>query len=184
MRTPSLIASLLVAATALGASAVPSRAATFTLQGADFMNGGALPTIHEAAAPSIGCSGKNVTLTLRWSGIPMGTRGFALTMIDPDVTQIPGGFIHWVAYNIPATARAIGPKVPYTYSKGTMGAGALGYFGLCPPLHAAAHHYHLTLYALDKAHLAGAHLTLPKLKAALAGHVLSTATLIGTFGRP
>lgn len=184
MRTPSLIASLLIAATALGASAVPSRAATFTLRGADFINGGALPIIHEAAAPSIGCTGKNVTLTLRWSGAPTGTRGFALTMVDPDVTQIPGGFIHWVAYNIPLSARSIGPVVPYTYSKGTMGAGALGYFGPCPPLHAAAHHYHLTLYALNKAHLAGAHLTLAKLKAALAGHVLGTATLVGTFGRP
>ena len=184
MRPSYLIASLLIAATAAGAGTVPSRAATFTLQGADFTNGAALPAIHEAAAPSLGCNGKNVTLTLRWSGVPSGTRGFALTMVDPDVTQVPGGFIHWVAYNIPATARSIGPMVPYTYSKGTMGAGVIGYFGPCPPLHAPAHHYHLTLYALDKAHLVGAHLTLAKLTVALAGHVLGTATLIGTFGRP
>jgi Raf kinase inhibitor-like YbhB/YbcL family protein len=184
MRSRSIHASLLIAMITFGTTLAPSQAATFRLQGADFRAGAALPAVHEGKVPSMGCHGKDVALTLYWSGVPAGTRSFALTMVDPDVTQIPGGFVHWVAYNIPAKARTIGPKVRYKYSMGTMGAGVIGYFGPCPPLHAAAHHYHLTLYAVSVAHLAGKHLTRAKLEAALAGRVLGTAKLVGTFRRP
>jgi Raf kinase inhibitor-like YbhB/YbcL family protein len=184
MRSRSILASLLIALITVGTTLAPSQAATFRLRGADFRAGAPLSVVHEGNVPSMGCHGKDVALTLYWSGVPAGTRSFALTMVDPDVTQIPGGFVHWVAYNIPAKARTIGPKVRYKYSMGTMGAGVIGYFGPCPPLHAAAHHYHLTLYAVSVAHLAGKHLTRAKLEAALAGRVLGTAKLVGTFRRP
>jgi phosphatidylethanolamine-binding protein (PEBP) family uncharacterized protein len=45
------------------------------------------------------------------------------------------------------------------------------------------HHYVFTLYALNLAHLAGHGLTRDALRRAMRGHILGTATLIGTFRR-
>src|SRR5437588_10191538 len=92
--------------------------------------------------------------------------------------------IHWLAYNIPATATSIGPGLPQPYTNGTNGAGMRGFLGPCPPVHDKVHHYHFNLYALNIAHLSGKALTRDALLAAIKGHVIATATLIGTYQRP
>lgn len=164
-----------------------SAAAPFILHAADFTYGGPIPAIHEGVAG--GCTGKNVEITLRWSGAPVAARSFALLEYDPDLPKqyrkmFPHGFIHWVAYNIPAAATTLGPGLPMGYSNGTNGAGKLGFLGPCPPAHGPAHHYHFNLYALNVAHLPGKALTRDGLLAAIKGHVITTATLIGTYRRP
>ncbi|WEN15552.1 YbhB/YbcL family Raf kinase inhibitor-like protein [Rhodanobacter sp. AS-Z3] len=59
----------------------------------------------------------------------------------------------------------------------------LGYDGPCPPWNdALLHHYHFTVYALDVATLPLVHgFSLADLRAAMAGHVLEQAELIGTY---
>src|SRR5579871_2813857 len=136
-----------LAALAIAPVTVPAMAAggPLTLKSADFKNGAPIPPIHEAHGA--GCTGQNVAITLSWGGAPAGTRSFALLMVDPDAPKsfAPRGFVHWVAYNIPASDRMIAPITPYPYTSGTMGAGIVGYFGPCPPVHDKPHHYHITL---------------------------------------
>ena len=55
--------------------------------------------------------GKNVSPALMWSGAPAATKQFALVMDDPDV-PMPGGFVHWVVYKIPATAKGLPAELP------------------------------------------------------------------------
>ena len=84
-----------------------------------------------------------------WKDAPAGTKSFALVMDDPDVTQMPGGFVHWVLIDIPGKTT----ELPEGYTVGSIGvAGNMGmrrpgYMGPCPPT--GAHHYHFKLYALD-----------------------------------
>ena len=49
---------------------------------------------------------------LTWSNVPAGTREFALVLEDPDAGN-PPPFVHWVIYNIPATAKGLPENVPF-----------------------------------------------------------------------
>lgn len=130
------------------------------------------------------CEGPNSSPALAWTEVPDGTRSLALIVDDPDA---PGGtWVHWVAWNIPATARGLPEGVSPTdamLQQGHNSFGAIGYGGPCPPRGHGAHRYFFRLYAVD------APLTLPpgatraQLDGALAGHVLATAELMGTYHR-
>jgi len=167
----------------LGSPAAAGASATFTLSSPAFRDGAPLSVANEYGG-GMGCRGGNRAPRLTWSGVPAGTRGFALTVVDPDVTAVPGGFVHWVVYNIPASWRYMYGNGPLGTTGGTSGFGARSYNGPCPPLHSSPHHYHFTLYALNLPALATPGLTRDALLRAISGHVLGTAQLIGTFQRP
>ncbi len=171
-----------VLAPLLGLSA--SAPAPFSLTSPDFSNGGVISTSHEAN--SFGCNGKNIAPRLNWSSVPAGTRGFALTVVDPDAPKAiaPTGFVHWVAYNIPGTWRYMYGNAPTGTTGGVNSGGMRSYLGPCPPVHGLPHHYYYTLYALNVSFVGGPGLTRDALQRAVAGHVLGTAQLIGTFQRP
>lgn len=152
----------------------------FRLTSEDFVNGAPIPAVHEANG--FGCSGQNQPPTLSWAGAPRGTRSFALTVLDPDA-PVPGGFVHWVVYNIPAPRRSLDPASLRGTTQGKNGAGAAGYFGPCPPVGSGLHHYRFTLYALNLSRLKARGLTFKALSAAFRGHVLARTTLVGTFQR-
>jgi Raf kinase inhibitor-like YbhB/YbcL family protein len=102
-----------------------------------------------------GCSGKNLSPPLHWSGAPAGTRSFALMVYDPDAPT-GSGWWHWVVYNIPASASDLGAGAGATGStmlpagalQGRTDFGTTGYGGPCPPAGDKPHHYIFTLYAL------------------------------------
>jgi len=105
----------------------------------DFKNNQAIPSIHT-------CDGKDISPHITWSGAPEGTKSFALTCIDPDAPM--GDFVHWLAYNIPATVTEIvqGGPLPKGAREVTNDFGKKSYGGPCPP--SGTHRYFFTIYAL------------------------------------
>jgi Raf kinase inhibitor-like YbhB/YbcL family protein len=112
-------------------------------------------------------------------------QSFALIVDDPDA---PGRtWVHWVIYNIPGTSASLPEGVPPEAElangvrQGVNSGGELGYAGPCPP--GGTHRYFFRLYALDSVLDSASGLTAEALTEAMAGHILSTAELIGTYGR-
>lgn len=124
------------------------------------------------------CDGEDVSPPLTIEGLPDGTRTLVLVMDDPDA---PGGvWDHWVAFDIVPRSEipeSVGPL-------GVAGAnswGRTGYGGPCPP--SGTHRYFFTAYALDTQLSLGPGASKADVLAALEGHVLSQATLMGTYAR-
>jgi Raf kinase inhibitor-like YbhB/YbcL family protein len=167
---------LLMAAAAVSSLATGS----MQLHSTDFAPGGVIPRTLAA----VECGGGNRTPALSWTGVPNGVRSFALVMHDPDA-PVPGGFYHWIVYNLPAKARmlATDPGLPWS-ELGEASTGRQGYFGPCPPPK-SKHHYVFTLYALDIERIVTrSPLTAAQLKQRIEGHVIARAALSGTASSP
>lgn len=153
------LAAMLAAALLAGGSAAAqarahppaaAHAARFTLTGADVRAGGRIPAIHEANG--FGCTGRNVSPALSWSGAPAGTKSFAVTVHDLDAPT-GSGWWHWTVYDIPATVTSLpaGAGNGNAAAPGRQGPtdfGKPGYGGPCPPVGGRAHRYVFTVYAL------------------------------------
>jgi len=148
---------------------------------------------NEQVFKGFGCTGDNVSPELKWSGAPAKTKGFAITMYDPDAPT-GSGWWHWVVFNIPAGTTSL-PKGAGDPGKKLMPQGAIqsrtdfgsdGYGGPCPPKGDKPHRYHITVFAVDVDKLPDAQNDLAS--AALVGfdlhfHTLAKATLTGRYGR-
>ena len=143
-----------IAALVLGSLvATTASAAGFTLSSADIAPNATLT--QNQVFNGFGCSGKNISPALAWSGAPAGTQSYALTVYDPDAPT-GSGWWHWVVINIPATATSItkgagtadGKAMPAGSQQVRTDFGALGFGGACPPAGDKPHHYIFTLYAL------------------------------------
>jgi Raf kinase inhibitor-like YbhB/YbcL family protein len=155
-------------------------AAAFVLSSPQIHAGGTIPQAQSWNRD--GCDGGNVAPTLRWQGAPAGTKSFALLAVDPDALS-GHGWYHWVVVDIPPQTSALEPgRVPPAAHEGTNDYGTLGYGGPCPPP-GPEHHYVFTLYALTVPRLPKEARTGPTVEAAVRGHVLGTATLVGRFHR-
>ena len=132
------------------------------------------------------CDGADVSPALTWSNSPAGTKSFALTVTDPDAPM--GTWVHWVVYDLPATAHSLPENVAKSqYIAGNARQGLndfhhLGYGGPCPPL-GKPHRYFFTLYALDVMPDLKPGLTRNDLLKAMQGHVLAEGQLMGTYQR-
>lgn len=144
--------------TGAGAGAGSSSARTaFTLSSADIA--GDRKISETQVFNSFGCQGRNISPALSWREAPAGTRSFALLVHDPDAPK-PGGWWHWVVYDIPADATSLpadagDPKkhlMPASAVQGRTDFGTTGYGGPCPPP-GKPHHYYFRLYALKVARL-------------------------------
>lgn len=132
------------------------------------------------------CKGENVSPPLAWTDPPAGTRSFALIVEDPDAPA--GTWTHWVVYNLPAHARAMGENTPKQGElpngglQGTSSFDSVGYGGPCPPP-GNAHRYFFRLYALDTVLNLKAGAAKAEVQAAMKGHVVGRAELMGRFKR-
>jgi len=131
------------------------------------------------------CEGENVSPPLAWSGVPAGTRSFALVCSDPDAPS--GTWYHWAAFDIPADRRALAERVPAGSAallQAVNDFGKSGYGGPCPPPGHGTHHYAFVLYALKVEHLdvaAGAHCR--EVERAAKAQAIATARLTGLYAR-
>ncbi|HVC12205.1 MAG TPA: YbhB/YbcL family Raf kinase inhibitor-like protein [Burkholderiales bacterium] len=149
---------------------------SFSLTSSAFAEGGAIPSKYT-------CDGRDLSPPLAWSGVPAGAHSLALVVDDPDAPDPAAPtttWVHWVLYDIPAATTAI--------AEGARAAGAqdgtndwkrTGYGGPCPPV--GRHRYFFKLYALDRALPDLRRPTKAQLEAAMQGHVLAEARLIGTY---
>jgi Raf kinase inhibitor-like YbhB/YbcL family protein len=135
------------------------------------------------------CDGQDVSPPLEWSGAPTGTKSFALIVDDPDAPDPKAPkttWVHWVLYDIPASATAL-PKaataksLPAGTHEGVNDWKRTGYGGPCPPI--GRHRYFHKLYALDASLGDLGRPTKAALERAMQAHILAKAELIGTYQR-
>jgi Raf kinase inhibitor-like YbhB/YbcL family protein len=145
-----VITAAMVVASALAVHA----AEPFTLTSTTFKDGQLMPrkvANSSANFSSPNCVGENVSPQLSWTGVPEGTKSFALLMEDPE-GRGGNGVHHWVAYGIPASVTSFAegevskPSDKYVGGKSTLNLGT--YFGPCTPP-GAPHHYTFILVATD-----------------------------------
>lgn len=131
------------------------------------------------------CDGEDVSPPLTWSGVPDETESFVLIMDDPDAPA--GTFVHWVAYDLPASATELPRSVPSETvlpPGGVHGENSwrrLGYGGPCPP--DGTHRYVFKLYALEVSLGLDPGASKREVLEALEGHVLEEARLVGEYTR-
>jgi Raf kinase inhibitor-like YbhB/YbcL family protein len=147
--------------------------AEFALESGAFENAQAIPARHS-------CEGEDLSPPLRWSNVPEGTRSLALVVDDPDAPS--GVFTHWVAWGLDPAAEGLGEGEP-AQREGRNDFGTSGYRGPCPPPGHGRHRYVFRLYALDAEPELAAGAAKAELEQAFAGHVLTTAELVGTYER-
>jgi Raf kinase inhibitor-like YbhB/YbcL family protein len=182
MGMSSRFASLIAGLTFMSGLAAPIGAADFTLGSAEFADGSRMPKFTEFHG--MGCDGENRSPEIAWSGAPVGTRSFTLTIHDADAGA-PGGWWHWVRYGIPPFVHHFGPGSKGPGTDATTSFKTVGYGGPCPPPGDKPHHYRFVLRALDVADIgATPQTTGPKLDALEKGHILGEAVYVGRFGRP
>jgi hypothetical protein len=102
-------------------------------------------------------------------------------------------FVHWVVYNIPASASGIPGGLSSEAEpsanglagmiNGNNGLGRPGYFGPRPPANGQLHQYDFRIYALDADLDLDAGLGKDQLLEAIDGHVLGTGLLMGHYER-
>lgn len=141
----------------------------FTFRAEWFQPGHELPKVFT-------CVGPDASPGLTWTKPPDGTRSFALVMEDagPNV----GSRVHWLIYDIPATADRLLEARPQRYKlldgsrQGINDFGRVGYRGPCPPPDRLGR-YTFKLYALDSKLALNPGLTKNGLARAIKGHVLA-----------
>ncbi|MCL4802625.1 MAG: YbhB/YbcL family Raf kinase inhibitor-like protein [Burkholderiales bacterium] len=151
---------------------------TLKLTSAAFAHGGEIPRKHT-------CDGQDVSPPLAWTGVPPGAKSLALIVDDPDAPDPAAPkmtWVHWVLYDLPAAATGLAEGVrqlPPGAREGLNDWKRTGYGGPCPPI--GRHRYFHKLYALDAALGDLGRPTKAKLEAAMRGHVLAQAELVGSY---
>ena len=156
------------------------------LSSPDFQDGGIIPdkftqVVQNAPSPK-----------LEWTNVPPATQSFVLIMHDPDaaINKNPDDVLHWMAFNIPGTARGLdgGQPANAQLPDGTVQAknlrGAVGYMGPGNGAQNPYHHYTWELFALDQKLSLGPDATRPEVLKAMEGHIVGKAVLEGRFRRP
>jgi len=113
---------------------------TFTVTNPDFMNvagcSDTMQSVCDTFPPELASymTGSNISPELDWTGVPAGTKSFAVLLQD-----LSNGYAHWAIWNIPGTATMLAADVPKTSNMPAMPTGSQqanasfasgdGYFG-------------------------------------------------------
>lgn len=145
----------------------------FKLTSPAFNHGSQIPSKYT-------CDGENINPHLVIHGVPERAKSLALLMEDPDAPA--GLWVHWVVWDIsPETKEIREHTAPNGAWEGVNSGGEQGYAGPCPP--PGTHRYFFRLFALDSRLKLPEASTKEALEAAMAGHILATAELMGTYAR-
>lgn len=123
------------------------------------------------------CDGEDINPSLDVSGFPQAAKTMVLIMDDPDSPT--GTWDHWLAFNI--------PPGPITEDSGPIGVGGknswdnTGYGGPCPG--SGEHRYLFKVYALDTTLALEEGAKKADIEAAMEGHILDKAQLMGRYIR-
>lgn len=143
-----------------------------------FKEGGMIPAKYT-------CDGNDLSAPLAWTGIPEGTKSIAVISDDPDAPV--GTWVHWVMWNIPASAVGLEEGVPTKSQlpdgsrQGVSDFGRPGYGGPCPP--SGTHRYYFKVYALDTMLELPSNARKADLVKAMKGHILAEGQLMGKYSR-
>jgi Raf kinase inhibitor-like YbhB/YbcL family protein len=171
-----IVAALL--AVAVSGSAATRAEGIMRLSSTAFTDQGGIPTLYT-------CEGQDVSPPLVWSDVPSGTKSLALIVYDPDAPDPAAPkmtWVHWVLYNLPLTAAGLPEGVktlPAGTKEGINDWKRTGYGGPCPPI--GRHRYFHKLYAVDVMLPDLGQPTKSKLEAAMKGHILAEAHIMGTY---
>jgi Raf kinase inhibitor-like YbhB/YbcL family protein len=153
---------------------------SLTLTSVAFTPGGEIPKKY-------GCDGQDISPPLAWFGVPSGTKSLALIVDDPDAPDPKAPkmtWVHWILYNLPPETTSLPEGVKHLPSGAFEGINdwkRTGYGGPCPSV--GRHRYLHKLYASDVV-LPDLHRPVKKaLEAAMKGHILAQAELMGTYQR-
>lgn len=132
------------------------------------------------------CEGEDISPPLQWRHMPAGTKTLALIVDDPDAPDPKAPrmtWVHWILFNIPPTVNGLpegvrSNQLPTGTQEGLNDWKRTGYGGPCPPI--GRHRYFFKLYALDTV-LTLQRPTKAQLEAAMRGHILGEAVLMGTY---
>jgi Raf kinase inhibitor-like YbhB/YbcL family protein len=124
---------------------------------------------------------------LEWTNVPVGTASFALILHDLDeaIHGTSADVLHWLAFNIPGSARELPEALPPTsqLADGTIQAknhnGGIGYLGPGAPAVGPLHHYSFELFALNKKLDLGTDATRADVLEAIEGHILGKSVVVG-----
>jgi hypothetical protein len=153
---------------------------TMTLTSTAFENGAEIPAIFT-------CEGSDISPALAWHGVPANAKTLVLIVDDPDAPDPAAPkmtWVHWLLYDLPPTSNGLPQAVaaqalPAGTREGRNDWKRTGYGGPCPPI--GRHRYFHKLYALDMVLGDLATPDKPKLEAAMHGHVIASAQLLGTY---
>ena len=170
-----MLGSIFAGLCAVVASSAAVIAADLTISSPAFADKGQM-------AAKYSCDGEGVSPPLVFANVPPRTASLALIVEDPDIpeqfkSQVPGGvFDHWVIWDIAADSKGFAEGAG---KGGINAAGGQGFFPACPP--DKAHRYFFKLFALDTK-LGAAIKSKADLQAAMAGHIIQQAAMIGMYG--
>ncbi|MCZ6525804.1 MAG: YbhB/YbcL family Raf kinase inhibitor-like protein, partial [Gammaproteobacteria bacterium] len=125
---------------------------------------------------------------LNWSDIPGNAKSLVLIVDDPDAPDPAAPkmtWVHWVLYNIPATAAGLDEAIneselPEGTLQGLNDWKRTGYGGPCPPI--GRHRYFHKLYALDTILPdLGRQASKTEVEQAMKDHIIEQTVLMGTY---
>ena len=133
------------------------------------------------------CEGDDIAPPLEWEGVPEKAGSLVLIVDDPDAPDPDDPkmtWVHWVVYNLPADVRGLpeganADKLPVGTEQGLNDWQNIGYGGPCPPI--GRHRYFFKLYVLDTVLENLNSPTKEEVEAAMQGHIIARAELIGTY---
>ena len=129
-----------------------------------------------------------VSPDLHWMNAPRDTAGFVVIAHDMEPRPRKGfdDILHWMVWNIPATATQIPEAVPSDaqqlpdgslQTNGNPGQGNAGYRPPCPPA-GPSHHYAFEVFAVDQKLALPATATRADVLKAMDGHIVAHAALV------